>query len=393
MTHPSPFVAVALRGTGWHPAAWRDPSARPTELLSPRYWTDVVAATEATGADLLTLDDGFAARPADPHLDNPGRTDVVTGRGDSVLIAARVAPTTSRIGILPTVTTTHTEPFHTAKSIATLDYIGYGRAGVLLDVDPQPDGAALFGRRDPAELTTDHLYAEADEYADVLGLLWDSWSDDAEIRDITTGRFVDRNKLHHINFRGRYFSVRGPSITPRPPQGRPVIAGAVELAGGASANQESAPAHLARTDVAFIAATEPATAARGATQIRSSATGPGQPPIIFADLLVHLDESAAAARARRSRLDDLAGFEYTGGATVFAGTPADLTSAIAELTAPGTGIQGVRLRPASIPDDLAALAGFHRPISDASATTLRARLGLPRAENHFDQTATLGSSR
>lgn len=72
-------------------------------------------------------------------------------------------------------------------------------------------------------LADTELYAEAADHVEVIRRLWDSWEDDAEIRDVATGRFVDRDKLHHIDFEGRHFSVRGPSITPRPPQGQPVV--------------------------------------------------------------------------------------------------------------------------------------------------------------------------
>lgn len=82
--------------------------------------------------------------------------------------------------------------------------------------------AKHFGRRD----NLDDLWAEAADYAEVLRRLWDSWEDDAEIRDVATGRFIDREKLHHIDFEGRWFKVRGPSITPRPPHGHPLIAAA-----------------------------------------------------------------------------------------------------------------------------------------------------------------------
>ena len=68
------------------------------------------------------------------------------------------------------------------------------------------------------------LFDEAADYVEVVRRLWDSWEDDAEIRDVATGRFVDRDKLHYIDFEGRWFTVRGPSITPRPPQGQPVVA-------------------------------------------------------------------------------------------------------------------------------------------------------------------------
>jgi len=68
------------------------------------------------------------------------------------------------------------------------------------------------------------LFDEAGDFVEVVRRLWDSWEDDAVIRDVTTGRYVDRDKLHYIDFTGRCFSVKGPSITPRPPQGQPVVA-------------------------------------------------------------------------------------------------------------------------------------------------------------------------
>ena len=72
-------------------------------------------------------------------------------------------------------------------------------------------------------LVAEH-FDEAADYVEVLRRLWDSWEDDAEIRDVATGRFIDRDKLHYIDFEGRWFAVKGPSITPRPPQGQPVVA-------------------------------------------------------------------------------------------------------------------------------------------------------------------------
>src|SRR5208337_5317910 len=68
------------------------------------------------------------------------------------------------------------------------------------------------------------LFDEAADAVEVVRRLWDSWEDDAVIRDVATGRYIDRGKLHYIDFTGEYFSVKGPSITPRPPQGQPVVA-------------------------------------------------------------------------------------------------------------------------------------------------------------------------
>ena len=166
-------LAIGLQGAGRHPAAWRDPEARPDALFTARYWREAIVAAERAGADFVTLDDGFGVRPPLPHelstSGRPVRTDLVNGRLDTVLVAARIAPLTTRIGLLPTVTVTHSEPFHTSKAIATLDYVSSGRAGVLLAVDDSPDNVRLFGRRD-AETISDRsaLHREAADYAEAV---------------------------------------------------------------------------------------------------------------------------------------------------------------------------------------------------------------------------------
>ena len=142
-------------------------------------------------------------------------------RPDAVLVASRVAPVTHHIGLIPVATVTHTEPFHVSKAIATLDFVSHGRAGWQVRVSGTPHEAELFGRRDVGAVD---LFDEASDAVEVVRRLWDSWEDDAVIRDVATGRFVDRDKLHYIDFAGKYFSVKGPSITPRPPQGQPVVA-------------------------------------------------------------------------------------------------------------------------------------------------------------------------
>ncbi len=234
MASPPPLhLAVALDGAGWHPAAWREPDARPSELFSPGYWVDLVVEAERGQLDFVTIEDSLALQSTRRReLDE--RTDQVRGRLDAVLVAARVAPRTSAIGIVPVATTTHTEPFHVSKSIATLDYVSNGRAGVQARVSATSFEARQFGRREinaagPAPGTSGDstavadLFDEAADFVEVVRRLWDSWEDDAEIRDVATGRFVDRDKLHYIDFEGKWFSVRGPSITPRPPQGQPPV--------------------------------------------------------------------------------------------------------------------------------------------------------------------------
>jgi len=355
-------LAVALDGAGWHPAAWREPDARPAELFTARYWTDLVREAEHGLLDFVTIEDSFGLQDGDQ----------VRGRLDATLIAAAVAPRTSGIGLVPTVLTTHTEPFHIAKAIATLDYASTGRAGVRVRISPAH--TEHFGRR-PAEQDLGDLLDEAADYVEVVRRLWDSWEDDAEIRDAATGRFVDRDKLHYIDFAGRWFTVKGPSITPRPPQGQPLV---VALAHAAPVYRFAERA----VDVVFVTPRD----ADDAALITGQITGV---PHVFADLTVFLDERAGAAADRLARLDDLAGSPFTSDTTVFTGTPAELADLL--LAWQDNGLTGYRLRPGALPHDLTAITRGLVPELRAhgrfrrayGAGTLRDRLGLARPANRY----------
>jgi alkanesulfonate monooxygenase SsuD/methylene tetrahydromethanopterin reductase-like flavin-dependent oxidoreductase (luciferase family) len=397
---PAPLhLAVALDGAGWHPAAWRAAGIRPADLFTAGYWTGLVQQAERGLLDFVTIEDGLGLQSERYNAADP-RTGRVRGRLDAVLIAARVAPVTAHIGLVPTAVVTHTEPFHLSKAIATVDYVSRGRAGVRLQVTARANEAAHFGRRtmpvfrysqrgDPeiAPLLAG-LMDEAADYAEVLRRLWDSWEDDAEIRDASTGRFVDRDKLHYIDFAGEHFSVKGPSITPRPPQGQPVIA---VLAHSAVPYQL-----VARSaDVGFVTPHDAAGAAAIVAEIRGdqeAAGRAGETVHVFGDLVVFLAPTTAAARDRKARLDELAGEEYRSDALVFAGTPQDLARLLLDWQA--AGLSGFRLRPGVISEDLPAIAGplvadlqaagaFRTAYSDG---TLRGRLGLPRPANRYART-------
>jgi alkanesulfonate monooxygenase SsuD/methylene tetrahydromethanopterin reductase-like flavin-dependent oxidoreductase (luciferase family) len=393
-------LAVDLDGTGWHPASWREPDARPRELFTAGYWADLVVEAERGLLDLVTIEDTLGPQSSDPRRPD-NRTDQVRGRLDAVLVAARVAPLTSRIGIVPTQVVTHTEPFHASTAIATLDHVSTGRAGVRVRVAHRPDEAALFGRRtvpdglldppsaggDPAALAD--LFDEAADYVEVLRRLWDSWEDDAEIRDVATGRFVDREKLHYVDFAGAHFSVRGPSITPRPPQGQPLVA--------ALAHRDVAYRLLGRAaDLGFVTPRDAADAAAILAEVRAAqaAAGRAEEPLpVLGDVVVFLDGTAAAAEDRRQRLDGLLGQEYRSDARVFVGTPAQLADLALEWRA--AGLAGLRLRPGALPHDLhqitrglapeLARRGAFRTAYEAD--TLRGLFGMPRPANRYARSA------
>jgi alkanesulfonate monooxygenase SsuD/methylene tetrahydromethanopterin reductase-like flavin-dependent oxidoreductase (luciferase family) len=353
-------LAVALDGYGWHPQAWRTTlAADPTveSVLSGRYWAGLAATAERGLLDFLTIDDTLMPQPGRREPIDPRR---LAGRADAVLVAARIAPVTRYIGLIPVATVTHTEPFHVSKAIATLDYVSHGRAGWQVRVSATAHEAALFGRRDGSQ-PADALFDEAAEAVEVARRLWDSWEDDAVIRDGATGRYVDRNKLHYIDFTGEHFSVKGPSITPRPPQGQPVVAALAHAPRIYEFASTSA-------DLVFITPTDDA----GLRTILEEV--PGTHLKIYADVVVSFSGDS----------------DFRSDALVFGGSATELVDML--LGWQRLGIDGARLRPAVNATDLPVIVDEVVPLLQQAkrfrdgyrdGETLRERLGLPVAPNRY----------
>ncbi|MCV7445165.1 LLM class flavin-dependent oxidoreductase [Mycobacterium paraense] len=354
-------LGVALDGYGWHPHAWRPTLAshpHTPSVLDGRYWAELAATAERGLLDFLTIDDSLMPQIGRSSRIHPDR---LTGRADAVLVAARIAPATRHIGLIPVATVTHTEPFHVSKSIATLDFVSHGRAGWQPRVSATSHEAALFGRRDVSGAP---LFDEAVEYVDVVRRLWDSWEDDAIIRDVTTGRYVDVDKLHYIDFAGKFFSVKGPSITPRPPQGQPVVAA---LAHVGPAYEFAA----AGADVVFITPTDDASVRSILDEVRAAG---GAHLKVLADVVVSF------------RGED----DFSSDALVFTGSAAELVDMVVGWQR--LGVDGVRLRPAVNAADLPVIVDEVVPLLQRAGRfrtayrpgeTLRARLGLPVAPNRY----------
>ena len=391
-TNDALSLGIALEGAGWHPAAWREESSRPLELFTPGYWVDLARIADAAGIDFATIEDSLALQSSAPFGPD-SRTDEVRGRLDALLIAARLAPATERIGLIPTVTTTHTEPFHVSKAVATLDFASHGRAGWQPKVSGRADEARHVGRRDIPEIADYNndprvreavasLFAEAADVVEAVRRLWDSWEDDAEIRDVATDRFLDADKLHTIDFEGQWFSVRGPSITPRPPQGQPVVAALAHA---------DVPYRFAATsaDLVFVTPRGLHDARQILAQIRAveeEVEREGEALRVFADLVVFLDGAGAdgqePAADRLARLDAL-GRPLVSDTRIFTGSAADLADLIADLG--DLGYAGVRLRPGVVTDDLPRIAADVVPLlrerrvlapAGGEPSSLRERLGL-----------------
>ncbi|KTR94609.1 hypothetical protein NS220_08545 [Microbacterium testaceum] len=388
-------LAVALDGAGWHPAAWRETTARPTELTSARYWRDLAAVADHGGILFATIEDALSLGGRSFEPDAETRRDRVRGRLDAVLTASFLAPATRRLGLVPAATTAHPEPFHLATGLQTLDHVSRGRAGVRLIAGSTPQERANFGRRadgpaglpasgrvedDPALLAA---FREAGEVADVIRRLADSWEDDAIVRDLETGKFLDRDRVHKVEFEGEFFSITGASIVPRSPQGQPLVT--------ALAHQ-TIPYRFAaeHADLVFVTPADAAAVGGILGELADAAEATrtlDERLRVFADLLVLVEKTRGEAASVWNRLQDRV--PLTTDARVVVGTADDVVDEIRALAE--AGVDGIRLRPARLPADLdaivdrvvprAAAAGILLP--DDGSPTLRERLGLPRLVSRY----------
>ncbi|MFE3023287.1 LLM class flavin-dependent oxidoreductase [Nocardia tengchongensis] len=355
MPHPTPLLlGLELSGTGAHPASWRRADSRAEDLFDARYWVDALRAAEDAGIDLAFLPDSGTLQSAG-----------ALGRLDAVAVAARAAAATRRIGLIPQASVTHSEPFHLSKAIASLDFAATGRAG--WEVSVAAGEASLYGRK--PEQDDRSRWQEADDAVEVVARLWDSWEDDAEIRDAATGRFIDRERLHYIDFAGEHFAVKGPSITPRPPQGQPPIA-------VRAADPHSTRVAVRRADLIRIAAPDLETAAATRAELRSAIAAAGRDPNrvrVLLDIDIHLADTADTAALEVAQLEDW--IATPAPATVFhIGTAAGLRDILRRIET-DCAADGVVLRPLAL---AAAL-----PHLQALTPTLRERLGLPRPASRY----------
>jgi alkanesulfonate monooxygenase SsuD/methylene tetrahydromethanopterin reductase-like flavin-dependent oxidoreductase (luciferase family) len=326
-------VAVALEGYGWHPEAWRHTPDR-LPVLGSRHWVDLVRTAERGLVDFVTFDDGLTPqRRRRPQIEPRW----LAGRPDAVLLASRVAPDTTHVGLVPVASVTHAEPSdpsrlsrlsRLSKAIATLDAVSHGRAGWQPRISGTAEEAALFGRRD---VEGADLFAAAAHAVEVVRGLWD----DA-------------------------------SVVPRPPQGQPVVA--------ALAHVRPVYEFAARSaDLVFLT---PKDDEQLSVILREVEDAGGAHLLAYADVLV------ASGGVADHRSD----------AFVFDGTATELVDLVMRWRA--LGVDGVRLRPAvnaidlpfvvdEVMPQLRAAAGLRAAYADGE--TLRQRLGLPVAHTRYQK--------
>jgi N-acetyl-S-(2-succino)cysteine monooxygenase len=213
-------LGAFLYPTGHHIAAWRHPGSQADAGVDFHHYARLARAAEAAKFDLVFLADGVGTRGDDVEFLSRTAHSYVAQFEPLTLLSA-LAAVTERIGLVGTASTSFNEPFHIARKFASLDHISGGRAGWNLVTSSSVHEARNFNR--DAHFDHAERYARAEEFADVVRGLWDSWDDDAFVRDRASGRFFDPHKRHVLDHRGRFFQVRGPLNVARPPQGHPVV--------------------------------------------------------------------------------------------------------------------------------------------------------------------------
>lgn len=340
----SPFaVVVELDGLGAHPG---DAPASPLDPLDVRRLARLAHTAERLGFTAITFDD--SPLPEQVRL-------------DAVQRAAYLAPLTAGIGLLPVTRPAYTEPFHVATQLASLDWASAGRAGWVPDAASPADEARALDR---PVLDAATLAQESDDAIEVARRLWDSWQDDAVIKDVATGRYLDADRLHYVDFETERYSIKGPLITPRPPQGQVVVAAEAGTAGVDIAL-------VTGSDIAAVTAAATAARADGATRV-------------WAELEVAVDSRGIPATRRIAPGTWVASdrLRHVG----------DAAGLVALLTGLAIVVDGVRLHVADLDIDLdevgravlpalrSSTVGF---VSPRPGDTLRASLGLPHPENRY----------
>lgn len=213
-------LGVSMRYLGYHMAAWRHPDVPADGGIQFKYYLETARKAEAAKLDMIFFADGVGIRAAD----NPKGAlshDSKNAELEPLTLLAAIGACTSKIGLVATASTTYNEPFHIARKYASIDHISGGRAGWNVVTSWSQEEAWNFSKDE--HLGYDERYERADEFVEVVKKLWDSWEDDAFIRDKESGVFYDESKLHIPHHKGKHFKVRGPLNSARTPQGRPII--------------------------------------------------------------------------------------------------------------------------------------------------------------------------
>ncbi len=285
-----------MRPVGIHTAWWRYPGAHPDANFNFADLKRFAQTLERGRFDAFFMADHLAL--LNMPIEALKRSATVTSFDPLTLLPA-LAAVTERIGLIATASTTYNEPYHVARKFASLDHISGGRAGWNVVTTSNPDASLNFGLDEHPE--HGDRYKRAREFFDVVTGLWDSFADDAFVRDVETGIYFDPERLHVLNHKGEHFSVRGPLNIARPIQGWPVIVQAGASEAGRQLAAETA-------EVVFASQNNLADGQRFYADVKGRAAKLGRDPDhikILPGAFVVVGDTIAEARATKARLDSL----------------------------------------------------------------------------------------
>ncbi len=296
MTQKRLRLGAFMRPVSLHTGAWRYPGSYPDANFNFAHLKRFAQTLEAAKFDAFFMADHLAV--LNMPIEALRRSHTVTSFEPFTLLSA-LAAVTDHIGLVATASTTFDAPYHIARRFASLDHISGGRAGWNIVTTSNPDAALNFGLDDHVE--HDERYRRAREFHDVVTGLWDSFADDAFIRDAESGLYFDPARLHVLDHKGEHLSVRGPLNIARPVQGWPVIVQAGASEAGRQLAAETA-------EVIFAASPDLAAGQRFFADVKGRARKIGRAADntkILPGAFVVVGESVEEARAKRAKLDSL----------------------------------------------------------------------------------------
>ncbi|MEH2354188.1 LLM class flavin-dependent oxidoreductase [Nostoc sp.] len=293
-------LGAFMRPVSIHTGAWRYPGALPDANFNFPALKRFIQKLEQGKFDAFFMADHLAV--LNMPINALKRSHTITSFEPFTLLSA-LASVTEHIGLVATASTTYDQPYHIARRFASLDHISGGRAGWNIVTTSNPDAALNFGLEEDVE--HDERYVRAREFYDVVTGLWDSFADDAFIRDVESGIYFDPAKIHVLGHKGKHLSVRGPLNIARPVQGWPVIV----QAGASEAGRQLA-AKTAEVVFASAGSLEAGKAFFADIKGRVKAIGRDPDSIkILPGVLVIVGETVADARAKRLHLDSLVHYD------------------------------------------------------------------------------------
>jgi len=293
-------LTAFMRPVSLHTGAWRYPGAYPDANFNFAHIKSFAQKLERAKFDAFFMADHLAV--LNMPVEALKRSHTVTSFEPFTLLSA-LAAVTEKIGLAATASTTFDEPYHIARRFASLDHISNGRAAWNIVTTSNPDAARNFGLDEHVE--HGERYKRAREFYDVVTGLWDSFADDAFIRDQESGIFWDPGKMHVLDHKGEELSVRGPLNIARPVQGWPVIVQAGQSEPGRQLAAETA-------EVVFCSPRDLAAAKTLYADIKGRMAAAGRNPehlkILPAAFIV-IGDTVEEAKARRAKLDSLVHYE------------------------------------------------------------------------------------